>query len=669
MQLNGGSGDDELAGVGADVRVTGGEGADQFAIGGSPNRTSEDPDTFVIIEDFEDGQDTLLLGQTTEFDGSDNSVVVSTLRFTDLTITQQGDDAVVSVGDDTLAVLNDVQASQLTAEDFVEADDDSVTIGVDADESTDTPVDESPAEPNPEPDDEAPDAPVDETPSEPVSDSDNEPEPDDADEDVPMDETPSEPVSDTDDADEDSSTLQPVEDREDAVLTGSDGPDDSVITGDGNTINAGGGNDDIVVTGDRTTLNGDDGNDDLVVTGDDSTINGGNGDDDLVITGDNVQLNGGSGDDELAGVGANVSLTGGDGADQFAIGGSPDRTSEDPDTFVTIEDFEDGQDTLLLGQTTEFDSSDGSADVSTLQFTDLTITQQGDDAVISVGDDTLAVLNDVQASQLTAEDFVEADEGSIIIDDSESPDDSGDENGSQDGDSEEPEVTSSISRSTTDGQIVDFLDYEQYIQLQDPDAEAPTDEVGGIPLAQIYDEDFYLSENADVAAAVDSGELTSGYDHFTEFGLSEGRDPSVLYDESFYLENNSDVEQAVEEGELSSGLDHFLSTGHTEGRDPSENFDESDYLLNNSDVAAAVDSGAFGSGFEHYVEFGIDEGRGSDLSAFDESVYLQNNTDVADAVSMGVFDSGFDHFAQFGQFEDRTFNNLSTIEIDQSVLG
>ncbi|MEM6432467.1 MAG: hypothetical protein AAF773_01210 [Cyanobacteria bacterium P01_D01_bin.115] len=549
-----------------------------------------------------------------------------------MSITQQGADAVISVGDDTLAVLNDVQASQLTADDFVEVD-----FADDADER--------------------PDSPVDQPPSDTVPDTDKEePEPD-----APVDQTPSDPIPDTN-PNEDSTMLPSIGNRDNEVLNGSNGPDDSIIIGNGNTINAGGGDDDIIVTGNRTTLNGGNGNDSLIVTGNDSVISGGNGNDELFVTGDNTRLNGGSGNDLLGSSGANSRVNGGDGADQFALGSSTTLGATEPDTFDIIEDFQDGQDTLLLGQTFE---TIGIADFgSPIRFTDLSITQQGSDAVVSFGDDTLAVLEGVQATQLTADDFVEADGDAIVVGPG-----SGDGNGGQDGDSKEPKVTSPITRITIGDQILDFSDYEQFIQLQAPNAEVPTDEVGGISLAQFYDEVFYLNENSDVAAAVDSGAFASGYDHFTEFGLSEGRDPSVLYDESFYLENNPDVAQAIERGELSSGLTHFLNNGHPEGRDPSQNFDESDYLLNNSDVAAAVDNGAFGSGFEHYVEFGVDEGRGSDLSAFNESVYLQNNIDVADAVSMGSFSSGFDHFVQFGQFEDRTFNNLSTIEIDQSVLG
>ncbi|NER81343.1 MAG: hypothetical protein F6K42_17605, partial [Leptolyngbya sp. SIO1D8] len=114
-----------------------------------------------------------------------------------------------------------------------------------------------------------------------------------------------------------------------------------------------------------------------------------------------------------------------------------------------------------------------------------------------------------------------------------------------------------------------FLDYEQFLRLEDPGATVPEDEIDGLPLVQLFDETYYLRENPDIAAAVDAGFFDSGYDHFVMFGLEEGRNPSVLYDEAFYLSNNSDVAMAVDAGVFSSGLEHFLLFGHEELRDPS----------------------------------------------------------------------------------------------------
>ncbi|MEM1291304.1 MAG: choice-of-anchor D domain-containing protein [Cyanobacteria bacterium P01_H01_bin.162] len=182
-------------------------------------------------------------------------------------------------------------------------------------------------------------------------------------------------------------------------------------------------------------------------------------------------------------------------------------------------------------------------------------------------------------------------------------------------------------------------------------------EMGGLPLTELFDETYYLTQNPDIAAAVAQGGFATGYDHFVQFGINEGRNPSVYFDEAFYRANNADVAAAIANGSLSSGLMHYLSFGHWENRDPSTLFDASDYLLNHPDVSAAVASGIFASGFEHFIEFGDDEGRLSTL-LFEEAFYQQQNADVAAAVQAGVFSSGFEHFISFGQQEGRAPSNF-----------
>ncbi|MEM6437914.1 MAG: hypothetical protein AAF773_29265, partial [Cyanobacteria bacterium P01_D01_bin.115] len=219
---------------------------------------------------------------------------------------------------------------------------------------------------------------------------------------------------------------------------------------------------------------------------------------------------------------------------------------------------------------------------------------------------------------------------------------------------------------TVNGLISTFLDYEKQLQLQDLNAVAPTDVVDVLPLAQLYDESFYLSQNPDVAAAVASGAFTSGYQHFVIFGINEGRDPSVLYDEDFYLSQNPDIANAVNSGALPSGLVHFLNLGHREGRDPSAVFDQGDYLINNPDVAGAVNQGFLASGFQHYVLLGADENRLPNLSLFDARFYLQNNPDVAAA---GV--DAFEHFVFAGQFEGRQpsalYSETSYLDLNEDI--
>lgn len=170
----------------------------------------------------------------------------------------------------------------------------------------------------------------------------------------------------------------------------------------------------------------------------------------------------------------------------------------------------------------------------------------------------------------------------------------------------------------------------------------------------IFDEQYYLATNPDVAAAVQADLVPSGIAHFLQYGLEEGRTSvSPLYDENLYLQANPDVADAVTVGSLQSGLQHYLLYGEAEGRSGWLGlFNEQAYLGRYADVSSAVQAGIFRSGFEHFIEFGIQEGRFDAL--FNEQYYLQKYADVANAVSAGIFSSGLQHFLQFGLNENRS---------------
>ncbi|MDB9525092.1 VCBS domain-containing protein [Oscillatoria sp. CS-180] len=176
--------------------------------------------------------------------------------------------------------------------------------------------------------------------------------------------------------------------------------------------------------------------------------------------------------------------------------------------------------------------------------------------------------------------------------------------------------------------------------------------VGGIALSAIFDETYYLSQYPSVSAAVNSGAFSSGFEHFVNFGLAEGRNPSYYYDEAFYLDQNADIAAAVEDGSFESGLLHYLQFGHKEFRAASKVFDFNDYVNNHSDISDAIKAGQIGSGFEHYVENGAAEGRMPGL-LYEEAFYLSQNPDVAEAVNIGAFQSGYEHYVFSGQKEGR----------------
>lgn len=226
---------------------------------------------------------------------------------------------------------------------------------------------------------------------------------------------------------------------------------------------------------------------------------------------------------------------------------------------------------------------------------------------------------------------------------------------------------SNLGASDITTPVENFFSLDQYTEALSSflGVNFPVNEVviNGIELSDLFDETYYLAQNPDVAAAVAAGLIPSGYEHFINNGLFEGRSPSLFFDNQFYLSEYTDVANAVAAGAFSSGLEHFLLAGHVERRDPSALFDQNSYLAANPDVANGILQGAFLSGFEHFLEAGISEGRLSGSLLYDEAFYLTQNPDVAQAVQAGLFTDGYQHFLNHGSAERRNPSAL----FDQSA--
>jgi len=137
----------------------------------------------------------------------------------------------------------------------------------------------------------------------------------------------------------------------------------------------------------------------------------------------------------------------------------------------------------------------------------------------------------------------------------------------------------------------------------------------GCDLSPLFDTDWYLSKNPDVAAAG-----VNPLAHYLAHGASEGRDPNPLFDSDWYLSTNPDVAAAGV-----NPLAHYVSHGASEGRDPDPLFDSDWYLSTNPDVVA---SGV--NPLAHYLAQGASQGRDPN-PLFDSDWYLSTNPDVAAA--------------------------------------
>jgi hypothetical protein len=138
---------------------------------------------------------------------------------------------------------------------------------------------------------------------------------------------------------------------------------------------------------------------------------------------------------------------------------------------------------------------------------------------------------------------------------------------------------------------------------------------------------------------------------------------SSVFNENFYLTNNADVVLAVSQGTFASAQQHFDLFGGRELRNPNSTFDTNYYSVQNQDVLQAVSSGVFANAFAHFQSFGIEENRAPTVSfaGFDAASYLTANTDVAAAVTAGTISSALEHFMSFGSSEGRSGSGITAV--------
>ncbi|MGM0454959.1 MAG: calcium-binding protein [Cyanobacteriota bacterium] len=154
------------------------------------------------------------------------------------------------------------------------------------------------------------------------------------------------------------------------------------------SIFGGAGNDTLAAGRDNDVLDGGSGNNILFGNLGEDTVTGGSGDDSLFGgQGDDVLI-GGPGNDLLSGDRGRDTLTGGDGIDHFSLAASAE-IGED-----VIVDFQDGVDKLRLAPGVTVD--------------DLQIESSGANTEIRREGNLIAVLNNVAASTIGADDFVDA---------------------------------------------------------------------------------------------------------------------------------------------------------------------------------------------------------------------------------------------------------------------
>ena len=199
-----------------------------------------------------------------------------------------------------------------------------------------------------------------------------------------------------------------------------------------------------------------------------------------------------------------------------------------------------------------------------------------------------------------------------------------------------------------------------------------------------FDVNSYKNEYADLRAAY-GDDLASYYLHYVDYGAAEGRhgtgcnqlmggvasldgvDYSAVYNYDYYISHNGDVAAAFA-GDDVAALRHFVRYGMAEGRQGCEGFDVNSYKNEYADLRAAY-GGDLTSYYLHYVDYGAAEGRhgtgcnqligavtslnGVDYSAvYNYDYYISHNGDIAAAFG-GDDVATLRHFVQHGMAEGR----------------
>ena len=188
------------------------------------------------------------------------------------------------------------------------------------------------------------------------------------------------------------------------------GGDDRLFGGSGNdVIDAGAGND---------LIRGDDGNDTIHGGAGNDLINGSAGNDIIHGGEGNEQIWGGNHNDTLYGDGGNDNIAGGLGDDTITGGTGNDYLIGNQGNDIFVYNKGDGNDVI-----SDFNTDEDQIDLSSMEiydFTDLSISQNGDDTVISFpdGDGSITLRNFI-SSNLSADDFILSDDKIIGTDNGE----------------------------------------------------------------------------------------------------------------------------------------------------------------------------------------------------------------------------------------------------------
>ena len=152
-----------------------------------------------------------------------------------------------------------------------------------------------------------------------------------------------------------------------------------------------------------------------------------------------------------------------------------------------------------------------------------------------------------------------------------------------------------------------------------------------------FDADWYLAANPEC-----DGDAAAALEHYLEIGRRQGRAPNMYFDESWYRACNPDVAAAISTGEIGSGYEHYCAVGYLT-RAPHWLYDDDIYAQYAPDLTDQVlVTYGCANRYDHYLKAGAREGRVAHL-LFQPAIYAEAMTGSPDGTITGA-NNAFQHY-------------------------
>ena len=189
--------------------------------------------------------------------------------------------------------------------------------------------------------------------------------------------------------------------------------------------------------------------------------------------------------------------------------------------------------------------------------------------------------------------------------------------------------------------------------------------VGGVDYFSVFNPVYYSATYPDVSSAYGTNYFAA-FDHFVNFGMSEGRSGNADFNALSYMKRYEDIRHTFD-GDIQKTTRHYILYGKAEGRIGTGDYLGGTTFYNGVDYSSVYNFdyyakhypdvwNSFGlndyAALRHFVNFGMSEGRMASPE-FNVLTYKASNPDLV-SVFGNSLPSYYMHFKLYGKAEGRT---------------